>query len=77
MVAHEGVGLGIADIANPAAPVEVGAVPAIGLTHRVAFENGRIVVADGAAGLTLYEDCLVFEDGFESGNVAGWSFALP
>ena len=38
---------------------------------------GVIVVAYGPAGISVYESCVPFADGFESGDASAWSASQP
>jgi hypothetical protein len=75
-------GLHIIDFSDPGAPFEIGAFGAALLVSpgdgRAAFAGpGVIVVADGPAGISVYESCVPFADGFESGDASAWSATGP
>lgn len=63
----------ILDLSQPAAPALWGRVPTVGTADSVALGAGVLVVADGEAGVSIYESCVPFADGFESGDLSEWT----
>lgn len=67
----------IIDLSSPAAPFEWAVLDTPGTSESVSFAPGIIVVADGAAGFSIFESCIPFADGFESGDTSEWSLIAP
>ena len=65
------------DVSQPLAPVGVAALATPGDARGAFAGPGLVVVADGAAGISVYESCVPFADGFESGDASAWSVAEP
>ncbi|KAB2956851.1 MAG: hypothetical protein F9K16_14520 [Thermoanaerobaculia bacterium] len=65
------------DVADPLAPVERARIATPGDARGAFAGPGLIVVADGPAGISVYESCTPFADGFESGDASAWSAAEP
>ncbi len=63
----------LVDVRNPDAPVERLAYDLPGSADRVLLGPGIAVVADGEAGISVFETCVPFVDGFESGDLSTWS----
>jgi hypothetical protein len=72
-LAHREGGIVVADVAVPTAPAVIGRVKTPGSAVGIAWNGGQIYVADSDAGISIFEDCSVFEDGFESGDLSAWS----
>jgi hypothetical protein len=67
----------LVDVSTSTAPVEVGTIETPGNAGGVFAGPGLIVVADGDAGISVYESCVPFADGFESGDTSEWSAVQP
>lgn len=67
----------IIDFSRLSAPYEWGILDTPGSAEGAFFGPGIIVVADGAAGYSIYESCVPFSDGFESGDTSEWSLLAP
>ncbi|GMU66762.1 MAG: hypothetical protein AMXMBFR36_30360 [Acidobacteriota bacterium] len=67
----------LVDISDPAAPFEWAALDTPGTGDSIFFGPGVVVVADGAAGISIFESCVPFADGFESGDTSEWSLLEP
>jgi len=69
----------VLDITSPTAPVFVGAADTAGTVLRISLANGKLVVADSDAGISVLDDCraVVFEDGFEAFATSAWSAVVP
>lgn len=65
--------LHLLDVVDPRQPVELGVIETPGDARGAFAGPGLIVVADGAAGISVYESCVPFADGFESGDASAWS----
>jgi hypothetical protein len=76
-VAAGSSGLRVIDVSDPAAPVEVGFYDTPGEAWGVAVAGDYVHLADGSAGLDVFSDCLLFADGFESGDASAWSAIMP
>lgn len=65
------------DLRDPTSPLPIADFPTAG-APRFAFSGpGLLAVADGAAGVSFYESCAPFADGFESGDIREWSPSGP
>lgn len=67
----------IVDLSSPSAPYEWAILDTPGTGESVSFGPGVVVVADGAAGFSIFESCIPFADGFESGDTSEWSPPTP
>jgi hypothetical protein len=67
----------LVDISDPAAPFEWAALDTPGTGDSIFFGPGIVIVADGAAGISIFESCAPFADGFESGDTSEWSLLAP
>jgi hypothetical protein len=76
-LSHGERGVEIVSIEDPTAPVLMATLDTPGIASRVMAFDKKLFVADGKAGLSIYLDCAVFEDGFESGDTSRWSSASP
>jgi hypothetical protein len=56
-VAYGGSGLVVVDVSDPSAPIEVGSTDTPGDARNLALSGGMVVVADGDAGLAVFDDC--------------------
>jgi len=64
------------EVKDPTQPALLAAIPTASIAHHTFVGPGRIGLADGAAGFALYDSCVPFADGFESGDASAWSFAI-
>lgn len=69
--------LQVVDLSSPTDPVEVSTDETAGGAKGVFAGPGVAVVADGKAGITIFETCVPFADGFESGDGSAWSSSRP
>jgi hypothetical protein len=67
----------IVDFSRPSLPYEWATLDTPGTALDVLFGPGIIVVADGDAGYSVFESCIPFADGFESGDTSKWSPPTP
>ncbi len=58
-------------------PVDVGFFDTPGWAEAVAAASGYVYLADQNYGLAVFNDCLLFADGFESGDTSAWSATVP
>jgi len=65
------------DLADSAEPAEIALLDTPGSVEGVDLGPGVVVVADGAAGFSIFESCIPFADGFESGDTSEWSLLAP
>ena len=65
------------DVTSPSSPLEIAVLQTPGGGRVAAPGPGLVVVADGPAGISVYESCVPFADGFESGDAAAWSDTRP
>jgi hypothetical protein len=65
------------DVANLLEPAQLAAIETPGDARGAFAGAGLIVVADGVAGISVYESCVPFADGFESGDTSSWSDVEP
>lgn len=65
------------DLADSAEPVEIALLDTPGSVASVDLGPGLVVVADGYAGFSIFESCIPFADGFESGDTSEWSLLEP
>lgn len=65
------------DVSDPAQPFLVAELDTRGDPRNAFAGPGLIGIADGAAGFAVYESCVPFADGFESGGASAWSVAAP
>jgi hypothetical protein len=79
VVNPEPAGLRVVDVSTPSAPVEVGSFDTPGSASGVAVSGPYVYLADLRAGLWVMSSCsgLLFEDGFESGDLSAWSAVAP
>ncbi len=64
-------------VINPDDPYHMGMSGTLDQTDELAAGWGYVYVADGGAGLSIYRECGLFFDGFESGDTSAWSAAVP
>lgn len=64
----------IVDVSDPASPLVVAELATPGTAEVAALGPGVVVVADGFGGVSLFESCAPFADGFEAGDLAEWGF---
>jgi hypothetical protein len=69
--------LHLVDVADALQPTPIGTIETPGDARGAFAGPGLIVVADGPAGISVYESCVPFADGFESGDASAWSAAAP
>jgi hypothetical protein len=65
------------DVSDPVHPVQDLALDTPGDARGAFAGPGLIVVADGEAGISVYDSCVPFADGFESGDTSEWSAVQP
>ena len=63
----------VADADAPGGPSLLGRFGLVGPGWSTFFAPGLLVVADGPAGISVYDSCSPFVDGFESGDTSAWS----
>ncbi len=76
-LAHQDAGFELVDTSVLTVPSWRGRIDTPGSALDVAVANGRILVADGPAGFSIYSDCVLFADGLELGDLSAWSTSWP
>jgi hypothetical protein len=74
---YEDIRARIVDFTDPAAPHVWATLETPGYAHRIFFGPGVVAVADGPAGISVFDSCAPFADGFESGDASEWSLIAP
>jgi hypothetical protein len=67
----------IVELSSPSEPYEWAILDTPGTAESISFGPGVVVVADGAAGYSVFESCIPFADGFETGDTSEWSLLAP
>jgi hypothetical protein len=67
----------VLDVSDPFDPHLVTAIETPGDARGAFAGPGRILVADGPAGISVYSTCALFTDSFESGDASAWSTIAP
>jgi len=67
----------VLDISDPAHPLLFAEIDTRGDPRNAFAGPGRIGIADGEAGFAIYDSCVPFADGFESGDASAWSVVTP
>jgi len=67
----------VVDVSDPTLPRVVAELETPGTPEDVAAGPGLLVVADGPAGVSIFDTCQPFADGFESGDASAWSSIAP